>query len=131
MDGHDLSVTVPLDRGAWYALGHLGALHGHERGCHYRAEVHVDLLRRSLRAGGAWPLCVLIRPDPDPACWLRIATAQGSVELDLELLDAAMLLLSGRFTTAVVPAVRDPWADTLQRLLHGRTPGDRSGSGRS
>jgi hypothetical protein len=119
VDGRDLPVTVPLSHAAAHALRHLYALHGHRWGCPGGVQVHVDLLRRSLQAAGAWPLCVLIRPDPDPAFWLRVMTGEGPVEVDVGVLDAAALLLSRRFPIAVVGADAGVWEDTFGRLLEG------------
>lgn len=117
--GRSLPVMVALSPPAVHALRHVCALHGHDRGCPADTQVHVDLLRRALWAAGAWPLCLLIRPDPVPAFWLRVATREGTAELALDVLDAAALLLSGRLPAAMVSAQADVWETTVERLLDG------------
>jgi len=117
-DGHDVPVTIPLQRHTAHAVQHLAILHGHPPGCGAAPDVHVGLLVRCLRATGGWPLLLAVRPAPDPAFWLRVVASDGRhVDVDLGLLDAAALLMSRRLPLALVDGGPDPWERTLGQLL--------------
>lgn len=122
-DGHDIPVHVPVPRTAMAALPHLAALHGHASGCRAgKGDVHVGLLKRSLRASGSWPLCVVVRPGDTPAFWLRVVREDGPVDVDLGILDAAALLMSRQVPVVVDLSVDDPWARTFATLLDDGDP---------
>lgn len=119
-DGRDVPVTIPINASTAHALRHLHALHVHPAGCGKRRLVHVDLLLRAVRAGGAWPLCVVVRPGPEPAFWLRIVRADEPVEVDLDVLDAVALLLADRLPITITDVDHDPWERTIDQLLTDR-----------
>lgn len=116
-DGRDVPVRIPLREGTAWVLEHLAALHGHSPGCGGSPDVHVGLLLRSLRAAGAWPLLLLVRPLPGPAFWLRLMADEGPVDVDVSALDAAALIMSRRLPLALAGAAPDPWDRTCAQLL--------------
>lgn len=118
--GHDVPVTIPLPERAAQTLDHLAILHGHSQGCGAAPDVHVGLLVRSLRAAGAWPLLLVVRPAPAPAFWLRVMTTDGPVDVDVGVLDAAALIMSRRLPLALVDTGADPWERTIAQLQQPR-----------
>lgn len=120
VEGRDLPVAVPIDARTAHALRHVHALHARPAHCAQRRPIHVDLLLRAVRACGAWPLCVVVRPGPDPAFWLRIVRDGEPVEVDLDVLDAVVLLLADRLPVTVTDVDHDPWQHTIDRLLTDR-----------
>lgn len=118
-DDADVPVTVGLASTTAHALRHLYALHAHADGCHNSppAQLHVDLLVRTLRTLDSRPVCVLVRPGPCPAFWLRVAGADGHRDLRLDLLDAACLLMSRRVAIELLPTPQADWDRALRRLV--------------
>lgn len=119
-DGRDVPVEVPIDPGTAHAMRHLHALHAHPARCATRRSSYVDLLLRTLRAAGSWPMCVVVRPGPDPAFWLRIVVEGEAVEIDLDVVNAVVLLLADRLPLTVTDLDHDPWQTTIDRLLSDR-----------
>lgn len=115
--GRDVPVEVPIDASTAHAMRHLHALHAHPARCAPRRPSYVDLLLRTLRAAGSWPLCVVVRPGPDPAFWLRIVAEADAVEIDLDVTNAVVLLLADRLPVTVTDLDHDPWQTTFDRLL--------------
>lgn len=119
-EGRDVPVEVPIDHGTAHAMRHLHALHAHPARCATRRSSYVDLLLRSLRAAGSWPLCLVVRPGPEPAFWLRIVVDAEPVEIDLDVVNAVVLLLADRLPVTVTNLDQDPWQATIDRLLSDR-----------
>lgn len=122
VDGSDVPVHLPIDAATRRALQRVHALYGHHPSCRAPAPAGPDLLRRALRAAGAWPLCLLVRPGPEPAFWLRIVAAGDPVELDLGVVDAVAMLLAGDLPIVLTDTDHDPWQQAIDQLL----PPDRS-----
>lgn len=64
--------------------------------CPVPPDAHVDLLLRSLLAADATAR-ILVRREGSPAFRLRVQGHEGAVDLDLDVLDAVRLLISGQF----------------------------------
>lgn len=114
-------VAVELQPRTAHALRHLHALHAHADGCQGAPPMqrHVDLLLRALRSVGGEPTCVLVRPGPCPAFWLEVTGAHGTKELDLDVLDAACLLMSRKVAVKLLPMPPADWDQALRRLIGG------------
>lgn len=119
-EGRDVPVEVPIDRSTAHAMRHLHALHAHPARCAARRSSYVDLLLRTMRAAGSWPLCLVVRPGPAPAFWLRFVTDAEAVEIDLDVINAVVLLLADRLPVTVTDLDHDPWQTTIDRLLSDR-----------
>jgi hypothetical protein len=113
--GGEVPVTVPLDLRTAQALRHVHGLHGHT--CHGAPDVHVGLLLRAVEAVGGAVTRVVVRPGAEPAFWLRVGDADGWTELDLDVLDAASLLLSRRVPVELVDVPEGTWDGALVALL--------------
>lgn len=118
--GRDVPVEVPIDRDTAHAMRHLHALHAHPARCASRRSSYVDLLLRTMRAAGSWPLCLVVRPGPEPAFWLRFVADAEAVEIDLDVVNAVVLLLADRLPVTVTDLAHDPWQATIDRLLSDR-----------
>jgi hypothetical protein len=118
----EVPVTVGLQPTTAHALRHLHALHAHADGCQTSppVQLHVDLLIRALRCLGGQPACVLVRPGPCPAFWLRLDGAAGTRELHLDVLDATCLLLSRRVAVELIEEPATDWDEALRRLVADR-----------
>ncbi len=119
-DGRDVPIEVPIDRGTAHVMRHLHALHAHPARCSARRSSYVDLLLRTMRAAGSWPLCLVVRPGPEPAFWLRFVADAEAVEIDLDVVNAVVLLLADRLPLTVTSLDHDPWQTTIDRLLSDR-----------
>lgn len=108
----DVRVSEP-DR---YALPHVHALHGHSNGCPGRADLQVDLLLRTCEALGSPRPTIVVRPNPEPAFWLRVQGADSTRDLPLGVLDAIVLLASRRVSVAA-DVGRVDWDEALRDLL--------------
>lgn len=117
VDGRDVPVHVPIDTATRRALQRVHALYGHHPSCRAPAPAGPDLLRRALRAAGARPSCLLVRPGSSPAFWLRIATRHELVELDLGVVDAVAILLAGGVPIVLTDTDHDPWQEAIDQLL--------------
>lgn len=119
-DDVEVPVTVGLQpTTAAHALRHLHALHAHADGCQASPplQLHVDLLIRALQCLGARPACVLVRPGPYPAFWLRVAGTTGTRELHLDVLDATCLLMSRRVAVELIDHPQTDWDHALRQLV--------------
>lgn len=118
-DGAAVPVTVDLQPRTAHALRHLQALHANADGCQGAppTQPHVDLLLRALRSVGGDPHCVLVRPGPCPAFWLQVTGSHGTKDLDLDVLDAACLLMSRRLAVKLLPMPPADWDQALRRLI--------------
>lgn len=112
---HDATLTLSLST-AWgaaaararlstaerHALPHCAALWGHGRGCPGRLDVLRGALDRCLRALGAQPAVIIVRPGDQPAFWLQVTDTTGaSREIELSVLDTVALLLGDQVRVAV------------------------------
>ncbi len=120
VDGRDVPVEVPIDAATRHAMHHLHAMQAHPTRCGTSPSTYVDLLLRSLRATGSWPLCLVVRPGPDPAFWLRLVVDAEPVEIDLDIVNAVALLLADRLAVTITDTAHDPWQHTIDRLLTER-----------
>lgn len=120
VDGRDVPVEVGIDAATRHAMHHLHAMAARPTRCGPSPATYVDLLLRSLRATGSWPLCVVVRPGPDPAFWLRLVVDAEPVEIDLDIVNAVALLVADRLPVTVTDAGADPWQHTIDRLLTER-----------
>lgn len=120
VDDRDVPVDVAIDAATAHAMRHLHAMQAHPARCGTRPSSYVDLLLRSLRTTGAWPLCLVVRPGPTPAFWLRLVVDAEPVEIDLDVVNAVALLLADRLAVTVVETAHDPWQHTIDRLLTER-----------
>lgn len=118
-DDAEVPVTVALQPSTAHALRHLHALHAHADGCRSSpsTQLHVDLLLRALRSVGGEPTCMLVRPGACPAFWLQLTGAHGTKDLDLDVLDAACLLMSRKVTIQLLPTRTGDWDEALRRLI--------------
>lgn len=118
----EVPVTVGLEPSTAHALRHLHALHAHVDACQASTstQLHVDLLIRALGCVGGRPTCLLVRPGPRPAFWLRVAGAPGTRELHLDVLDATCLLLSRRVAIELVGEPDRDWDEALRHLVAER-----------
>lgn len=117
----DVPIEVPIDPATAHALRQADALRHHPALCQRHRPTYVDLLLRSIRATGAWPMGVVVRPGPEPAFWLRMVVDGEPVEIDLHVFDAVVLLLANRLPVLLTDGDHDPWQETIDRLL-GRSP---------
>jgi hypothetical protein len=115
----EVPVTIGLQPTTAHALRHLHALHAHVDGCRASppVQLHVDLLVRALGCLGGRPTCVLVRPGPCPAFWLRVDGTPGTRELHLDVLDAVCLLLSRRVAVELTGTPETDWDQALRRLV--------------
>ena len=121
-DDAEIPVTVGLQPTTAHALRHLHALHAHADGCQASPpiQLHVDLLIRALRCFGGRPTCVLVRPGPCPAFWLRVAGTPGTRELHLDVLDTTCLLMSRRVAVELIDHPETDWDQALRQLVAER-----------
>lgn len=110
-------VRVPLEDRTAHALRHLQALQAHKHGCGQSAQVHVDLLLRTIETLGAAATRIVVRPGSAPAFWLRVGDRDRWTELDLDVLDAASLLLARRLPIELTDPSAPDWDIALQRLV--------------
>lgn len=111
----EVPVSVPLQPATRQALHHVHGLVAHS--CRSAPDVHVGLLIRAVEALGGAATRIVVRPGPAPAFWLRLGDAHGWTELDLDVVDAASLLLSRRLPVELVPTPDSTWDGALERLL--------------
>lgn len=118
-DDAAVPVTVELPPRTAHALRHLHALHAHADGCQGAPPMQLhDLLLRALRSLVGEPTCVLVRPGPCPAFWLQVTGAHGTKDLDLDVLDAACLLMSPhKVAVELLPTPPADWDQALRRLI--------------
>lgn len=119
LDVRDGPVTVELEiqPATEHALRHIHELHAPVDGGVY-LEVHVDLLLRCLGSLGVLVLAVVVRADSSPGFYLRLLRpCAGEIHLDLNLLDAACLLLSRRLPVQFERHETRNWDTALRRLL--------------
>lgn len=69
----------------------------------------------------SWPLCLVVRPGPEPAFWLRVVADAEPVEIDLDVINAVVLLLAERIPVTVTDLDHDPWQATIDHLLTDRS----------
>lgn len=121
-EAHDRPVEVHVDLipRTQAALPLVFAVLGHQPGCKGGLDVAVGLLLRTAVALGADPACLVIRPAPSPAFWLRLVTPDGPRELDVDVLDAFALLVSRRLPIEVTRDESTDWDGGLNRLLDDR-----------
>lgn len=120
LDARDGPVTIELEiqPATEHALRHIRQLHAPVDGGDVHLEVHVDLLLRCLGSLGALALAVVVRADTPPGFYLRLLRpCTGEIHLDLNLLDAACLLLSRRLPVQVERNETRNWDVALRRLL--------------
>jgi hypothetical protein len=115
--GSEISVDLPVEERTLHALHHVTALHGHQPACGQRLDVHVGLLIRALAATDALPDTVVVRPGPPAAFWLRLRRDGRLVDVDLDVLDAACLLMSQRLPVRFAEEL--DWDAALRRLVDG------------
>lgn len=120
VDGRDVPVEMSIDAATAHAMRHLHAMQAHPARCGSRPSTYVDLLLRSLRATGSWPLSLVVRPGPEPAFWLRLMVDAEPVEIDLDVVNAVALVLADRLAVTVMDTEHDPWQHTIDRLLTER-----------
>lgn len=116
-----VEVHVDLTPRIQAALPLVFAVLGHQPpGCKGGLDVAVGLLLRTAAALGADPACLVIRPAPSPAFWLRLVTPDGPHEVDVDVLDAFALLVSRRLPIEVTRNDATDWDGALTDLLDGR-----------
>lgn len=116
VEGARVDVRVPLTDRTLRAIPHLQALAGHHHGCSATSDVGVGLLLRTVTALGAQTECLVLRTGSSPAFWLRVRGGSRSRLVDLDVLDALGLLVSGRVAVEVEQPDTD-WDAALSRLL--------------
>lgn len=120
VDDRPVEVHVDLVPRTQAALPLVFALLGHQPGCKGGLDVAIGLLLRTAVALGGDFACVVVRPAPTPAFWLRLVTSDGPRELDIDVLDAFVLLVSRRLPIEVTRDQATDWDDALTRLLDDR-----------
>lgn len=116
-DGAEIGIDLPVEKRTLHALHHVTALHGHQPVCGQRLDVHVGLLFRVLAATDAVADTVVVRPGPPAAFWLRLRRDGQLLDIDLDVLDAACLLMSRRLPVHLADEV--DWDAALRRLVDG------------
>lgn len=117
---HDEPVSVELEiqPATEHALRHIHDLHAPVDGGDVHLDVHVDLLLRCLGSLGVLALALVVRAESPPAFYLRLLRpCAGEIHLDLNVLDAACLLLSRRLAVQVERRATRNWDVALRRLL--------------
>ena len=118
--GTHLTVDVGLSERSAHALHHLHVLHGGGHPCAAAAQRQapvVDALLRAVRAVGGTPRALVVRGGAEPAFWLRVDGPDGSRDVDLDVLDAAALLLSHRLPLRLAAGTVTDWDAALRSLV--------------
>ncbi len=121
-----LPLELEIQPATEQALRHIQELHAPVDRHHVHLEVHVDLLLRCLGTLGVLALALVVRAETPPRFYVRLLRpCADEIHLDINLLDAACLLLSRRLPVQVEHEDTRNWDVALRRLLdqeRGRQP---------